>query len=116
MYAYCCLYIIVYLISSKTQAVPSATSGSVPVQTVKIPDRFSFSTMEAMKSGNITRAVRIEIVAAVAFQVYNSMSNNILFHMVTYIFMFCSFLPTLHFRPVRSTTLFAETWSPSFQS
>ncbi len=41
--------------------------------------------MEALKSGNITRAVRIEIVAAVAFQVYNSMSNNIRVHVLTYI-------------------------------
>ena len=66
VYALC---VILHSSSFKVQSVASTASGSTLVQNVKIPDRFSFSTMEALKSGNITRSVRIEIVAAVAFQV-----------------------------------------------
>lgn len=65
-------YYIIFCFAHKTHpptvGLPASTS-STSMESVKIPDRFSTSTMEALKTGNITRSVRIEITAAVAFQV-----------------------------------------------
>ena len=65
-------YVIIFCFAHKmhppTVGLPASTS-STSMESVKIPDRFSTSTMEALKTGNITRSVRIEITAAVAFQV-----------------------------------------------
>lgn len=55
-------------------ALPTSSSGVV--ETFKIPNRFSFSTMDALKLGNITRNVRVEIVTTVALQVNLVLSNT----------------------------------------
>ena len=38
------------------------------LQTFVIPERFSTRTMEAIKSGLVTKGMRVEIIAAIAIQ------------------------------------------------
>ena len=51
--------------SANVEQVPATSNW---LQTFIIPDRFSTRTMEAIKSGLVTKGIRMEIITAIAIQ------------------------------------------------